>query len=226
MNIMFLNGAGGTGKSSLLAELAKLRSEDKGLFTLSSSTRQSYAQLGISGETDSLTLDDATRIKLQLTIMENERVAIKNAVEGISANPTRNGYELLIVDRGPMDRMAYYLLTMMECNRGNLDPWHEMLADTKAFLAGLKMDNIIQVDFTYPVPWPTADSFRHQNQFQTLGLSLMTSSILQRYAGSKDYRTVYWYDHEFKQGSPASRAKQIFGRYINLFPFGPDYSWV
>jgi hypothetical protein len=229
MNIMFLNGAGGTGKSSILREIEALRQKNGKLLvhTLYSSTRESYAQLGISNETSSIDMDDETRIRLQLTIMDNERAAIRKKVEEIRGREGYMGYDLLVVDRGPMDRMAYYLLTMMQCSKGACAPFFDMLRRNAQFIKELAPGHVIQIDFTYPVHWDTKDGFRQENEFQTLALSLMTSNILQRYAAGTGYKTAFWYDHDFATHKGAEqKAKAIMERYTHLWPFGPDYSWV
>lgn len=226
MNIMFLCGAGGTGKSSILREMEALRQKnDKMLVhTLYSSTRTSYAELGISDETSSLDMDDETRIRLQLTIMGNEREAIRNKVKEIKANPGYRGYDLLVVDRGPMDRMAYYLLTMMQCSKGACSPFFQMLRRNEQLIKEVT-DNVVYVDFLYPVAWATKDGFRQENEFQTLALSLMTSSVLERFCEGSN--VTKWSSNDFAtHKTPKQKAKAILDRYTNLWPFGPDYSWV
>ncbi len=217
LNILFLNGAGGTGKSSIIQELRKITSPETGVWSLQSPTRKAYEQLGISNETDSLTMDNEMRIRLQLTIMENERELLKQKVAAIKADHYYQPNTLLVVDRGPMDRMAYYLLTMMQCAPGDVGPFFNRLHDTTQFLDSLEADHLIQMDFNYPVPWQTEDTFRQTNYMQTLALSLMTSSILQRYAGSPKSKTSFWYSHDLPLGNAETRAAALMKYYTHFF---------
>jgi len=219
MNIMFLQGAGGTGKSSVLKHLQDQWPEQSkgGVYTLSSSTRASYAKLGIGSETASLQMDNETRVKLQLQVMEDWATDITMKVALIKQSDP-NEHALLVVDRGPFDRMAYWLLTMMECQPGSVISFSECMDKMMGWLDDLSVRAVMYTEFPYPVPWSTQDQFRTTNELQTMALSLMISQMCFRYHLHSKTHARYWRLEEMLATSadPATRAQEIILRYANL----------
>ncbi len=219
MNIMFLQGAGGTGKSSVIKHLQSLFADvgNGGVYTLSSSTRASYAKLGITSETESLVMDNETRVKLQLQVMEDWANDIAQKAEFIRRTDP-NEYSLLVVDRGPFDRMAYWLLTMMECNPGSVANFTERMTKMLEWVDSLDAMSVVYMEFPYPVSWSTQDAFRTTNELQTMALSLMISQMCFRYHMHSKTHARYWRLEEMlgPQADALSRAKEILTRYGNL----------
>lgn len=219
MNIMFLQGAGGTGKSSVLKHLQERwpESQDGGVYTLSSSTRASYAKLGIGSETASLKMDDETRVKLQLQVMEDWATDIKMKVAFIKQSDP-NEHALLVVDRGPFDRMAYWLLTMMECNPGSVSNFTERMTKMLEWIDTLDVRAVMYMEFPYPVSWPTEDAFRTPNELQTMALSLMIGQMCFRYHLQCKTHARYWRLDEMliSTADALTRANEIILRYGNL----------
>lgn len=209
INLLFLNGAGGTGKSSIITELKKIVVPEEGWHFYYSSTRATYARLGFTDETTSLQADPQARIDLQLAIMEDERKGIEQLVNTIR-NENEHANPVLVVDRGPLNRMAYYLLTMKECAPGPITPFYDMLKLCTSWMDGLRVNTINHVLAPYPVPWATEDQFRDTNYLQTLELALLTEAILSRYAELQiDTKSYYLNDRNIMAGSAEKRAHNI-----------------
>jgi hypothetical protein len=216
MNIIFLQGAGGTGKSSVVKELKRMYPSG-GVYTLSSSTRKTYERLGIQSETDSLVMDDETRVRLQEAVMDDWATDIQIAACQLQDEEKEFGDRLLIVDRGPFDRMAYWLLTMMECNPGSVDNYVSKMNKMIAWLDGLEADIMLFVEFPYPVAWPTQDNFRTPNELQTMALSLMISQMCFRHHQDVKAVSRYWNINEIAPaGTALDRASNMITRYSQL----------
>lgn len=101
-HILFLAGAGGVGKTTtgdLL--LSTVQATDPAVF-VKSSTRTTYARLGIPTEAKSLELSAKDFIEFQSEIFADYCKNVRNAVS-VSAKDT----ELIIIDRSPYDHLSY-----------------------------------------------------------------------------------------------------------------------
>jgi hypothetical protein len=162
-------------------------------------------------------MDSEMRVRLQLQVMDDWARDIANKAHFIKQNDL-NEHSLLVVDRGPFDRMAYWLLTMMECNPGAVTNFTERMTKMISWLDRLDAKSIMYVEFPYPVSWSTQDQFRTTNELQTMALSLMISQMCYRFHLDAKTHSRYWRLEEMltPTADALMRAEEIMKRYEGL----------
>lgn len=115
MELLMFAGAGSVGKTTLM-EACKVMAEQRGLnvSTHHSSTRQSYANAGLSAESDALKDPEFNR-QFQHTVMKDNISALQDVV--MRANHSSDRVDLILADRSPYDYSGYYYTVF----RDNLD---------------------------------------------------------------------------------------------------------
>lgn len=174
LSIVMLCGAGGCGKSTV-AE--RIKEDYANVLVMRSSSRLTYARLGISTETAALSMSVADQQHLQDEIMSDHLKQLYVAAQ----QAKEKGHGNLVVDRSPLDHMAYWTRTnALDVNSSHAQ-FLARLGHVMQVINDLEANYIGWFDFPYPVPWPTADGMRDQNEIKTFEMSLLTSAILARY---------------------------------------------
>lgn len=149
--LICLSGAGGTGKTSVLAPLQRLLvGAGKKVEVWPSVTRKFYASRKIAGEADFLVLSDQERLKFQVDLYWFY-------VNGLILKMHETTADVVLADRAAFDHFAHIFATT------KLTKW--IVSDLS-----LGLDYFMELRpqvfyFGYPTPWleKAADGFRAQD---------------------------------------------------------------
>lgn len=181
MDIIFLCGAGGTGKSSVTREMANLLADHKWpqfpLKVMQSTSRRTYERLGLKSETVALNSDINTQVTLQREIMVDHLAEIKACASVLAGK--RN--PVLVVDRSPLDHLAYWLRTAVKNPEAVLNDFYTGLNEIKNCLIETGAERSLWVQFQYPVPWSTDDGARDQNRLKTLEIQFTSETCVRKH---------------------------------------------
>lgn len=215
LHILMLCGAGGTGKSSVTDMLLKMDDENNGhlrehydaVVALRSTSRKTYARLGISSETAALQSDPSLQLQLQDEIMSDHLTELRNCVDQAKAS---QGRVLLVVDRSPLDHLSYWVRSATLAPHLSPETIFEKFKPIEEVLDYAAPDQILWAVFPFPVIWKTEDKFRDQNLMKTLEMQMITIGVVSTFAPDGQG----WIDH------PSTLAHMVFdsvaGRVITL----------
>lgn len=223
LNVIFLSGAGGVGKTSV-AKALKLQCEDEGLKALivPSTTRASYAKAGVRDEAHGASLGTAGQIILQNQIFEDYCENLKNCVK----EAARNGYDVICVDRSPYDHISYILQLVpsldLEFIEKRLDCAEKICSD---LIQDYWVKNgIVEIIpsvwfFAYPTAWAKSvdinidDGFRYAPAAKNYVWSLCLQQMLKHQAQNilyKAKKTFRLREFEaYNNSTPEQRALHI-----------------
>lgn len=205
LHMLMLCGAGGTGKSSVTDMLLEMDANNNELLrrhydsvvALRSTSRKTYARLGISSETAALQSDPGLQLQLQDEIMNDHLAELHRCIDQAKSN---QGRVLLVVDRSPLDHLSYWTRSATLAPHLKPDLIFEKFKPICAELDYASPDNILWALFPFPVIWKTDDEFRDQNLMKTLEMQMITIGVVSTFAPDGQG----WIDH------PSTLAHMVF----------------
>lgn len=145
-----LAGAGSVGKTALL-EACKKMAEERGLRVQMhySSTRETYARHGLTGEADALK-DPAFNSRFQHEVMTDNIVALLQAMQ--KAHESRE-VDLFITDRAPYDYSGYYFTVFRDMLDLAMIDQKRYLCDDAMIQTTRYITNAEVIMLPYPTTW-------------------------------------------------------------------------
>jgi hypothetical protein len=149
MKLLMFAGAGSVGKTSLMNACKEMaESRDLSVTTHFSSTRQSYANAGLTSESDALKDPEFNR-EFQHTVMDDNIAALRTTLRESLNNRT----DLFITDRSPYDYSGYYFSVFPETlDLEMIKTKREKCNDSIMSLLEL-VKNINIIMLPYPTAW-------------------------------------------------------------------------
>lgn len=176
-NVVFLTGSAGTGKTFVMESLKETQPH----YTYRDSiTRAFYASKGVTNEVEYFSkMDDAGRKAFQLELFDFYISNTKSFIT-TSANDV-----LTVIDRSPIDHLAYAVFSIPDLNKEEYDV---MVSKTDEFFKWIKDQGItVKVfEFKYPAPWTvskniSSDGFRYDPFGKTYTISALMSSEINNF---------------------------------------------
>ncbi len=194
LNIIFLAGAGGVGKTSVAKEL-KAQATSLGLKAgiVKSTTRDTYARLNIGTEGDAQSLTDEQKLFLQESIMDDYSRNLQDEV----TLATVEGLDVLVVDRTPYDHLSYRMVLLPKLT---LEYIETVLETLKVFSTELLLPRLLSITtqeyvkikssvwfFSYPTSWAKSgaanDGWRYAPGARNYVWSACLDNLLKEYGG-------------------------------------------
>jgi hypothetical protein len=197
--IIFLSGPGGVGKTTVGTKLQEtltavgIKSE-----IVVSSTRSTYARMGVATETDARNLSVDKLTELQTAIFEDY---CDNIMDNIGGTVLAGDVKVLIIDRTPYDHSSYFFQQIPSLT---LDDIRGRMAVVKDFLN--KVHDLVPITkhlvfFPYPRPWSTpsgsADGLRANLDAKTYIWSLSMSEMTKLHLNPEHYQ-LWSLDDEYR----------------------------
>lgn len=218
LNVVFLSGSGGVGKTSVAKEIAML-CEGKIAFSMTqSTTRASYASMGILDEAQALEPGfprdrwEALQERIFSDYCESLIVSVREAV--------RNKQILLVVDRSPWDHASYFLQQAPYLSMEAVEARLNKCQDTLEAILNDFSDNLPEIEVVvtlwtlcYPTAWTTdasKDAWRRhapaaKNYVWSLALTQMVSNEIKFLSTPVTHKVFDEYD----ELSVADRAAKV-----------------
>jgi hypothetical protein len=166
LNIIFLSGAGGVGKTSVAEQIMKQCQGALSAKLVGSTTRKSYAAMDVKDEKDARLLTPEQLEALQERIFndycDNLLLECKNAVF--------EECDLLIVDRSPYDHISYCLQMLPYLGKSVIDEKLERALEVLDALTHSYSDSDQEVTltawfFSYPTSWTVDESLNKWQRY-------------------------------------------------------------
>ena len=211
LNLVFLSGADAVGKTSVAEELEELSTTNCAIRLVRSTTRSSYAAMGIPSEKLAADMDEHILKALQ------ERI-YKDYVSSLIANIARARLDrvaMLVVDRSPYDHVSYFIqlfpnlgITDIRMRVRHADNILCNLNDDKTLVLALWF-------FEYPTSWSSdehieKDLFRRAPAAKNFVWSALLENLIKSMPSDviKNFKYKEVNTNNFK--SPKERAKDIY----------------
>lgn len=157
LSVVILSGAGGVGKTSVVKEIEALCKDKISYSVTQSTTRASYAAMGIKDEVEALSPEtsfpkwEALQNRIFQDYCNNLVTCVRNAVF--------NNERLLVVDRSPWDHTSYFL---QQAPQLDLRAIEQRLIACQDTLETILTDfgdrvNVTVWSFSYPTAWALDD---------------------------------------------------------------------
>ena len=217
LNVLFLAGAGGVGKTSLSNALLKVGPEFNIITSIvGSTTRASYAKHGLSSEADALNLDTEARLNLQRTIMEDYG---NNLIENVKAHKNTDT-QLLVIDRSPYDHASYVIQNNPQIE---LDKINKIISQANSIIKQVKSlsetESLVHIDIQFlpfPTPWSSSSKIEDGFRYVPAGKNFIWSLCLKQLIEEQIPALTYF--SSFKNSSndtPEERANVIMHKLYN-----------
>lgn len=210
LNLVFLSGAGAVGKTCVAQELLKLSTPGTPIRVVPSTTRASYAKLGIESER-------ATTGMVPEMLMRLQKQIFKDYADSLLANldaAINENVKVLVVDRSPFDHASYYLNCLPSLTMEEIEEYLQ--------LVDLVFDGVVSNPmavtsvwfFKYPTSWTSktatedSDLFRRAPAGKNLVWSMTLESMLNEVVTRRG--DLFKFDiTDQNHASPEARAKMI-----------------
>jgi hypothetical protein len=216
LNLIFLSGAGGVGKTSVAKEILALGTEQGLKVSLTqSTTRASYAKMGIRDEAlgRALTVEDQVALQEQIFIdyCENLKVSVDNAI--------KDDKDILCIDRSPYDHNSYFFQLVPTLDLRVIEQRMDMADEVMKYVLNrgwnndsLRIESFIWF-FAYPTAWAQEkkeeeDGFRYAPAAKNYIWSLTLEQMLSKYE-IKSFSP-------YNLSTPKYRALRILDEITNL----------
>jgi hypothetical protein len=201
LQVVVLSGAGGVGKTSVVKEMENLCKDKIPFSVTKSTTRASYASMGITDETEALSPEvsfpkwEALQNRIFQDYCANLVTCVRNAAF--------NNEKLLVVDRSPWDHTSYFLQQAPQLDLRTIE--QRLIACQDVFETVLTdfgdRVNVTVWSFSYPTSWALDDKDewrRHapaaKNYIWSLSLRQMIETELRTMTRKVQHHTFAEYD--------------------------------
>ena len=190
MELLMFAGAGSVGKTVLM-EACKEMAEERGLTvaTHHSSTRQTYANAGLTAESDALKDPEFNR-KFQHTVM-NDNIAALNEVLR-EANGIVGRKDLIIADRSPYDYSGYYFTVFSDSLNLAMIKEKRRQCDEALMKMLNHVDKIIVIMLPYPTSWAVDTESSDGWRADKTGKNFVWSNVIEAELADAKLRFADW----------------------------------
>lgn len=176
-NIVFLAGAGGVGKTSVIEEIRKL---EPSVRVMPSITRKVYERMGLTDEKQAMALTSEQREEFQSLIFATY-------LEETSRFVRENLGHSIVIDRSPFDHVSYKTYILPEMTRTE----HEnLVGQANKFMSSVYEHTVYTALFPFPVHWATENSSDGM-RFSPDGKNYCWHALLSTLLGENEASTHY-----------------------------------
>ena len=211
LNLVFLSGAGAVGKTSVAEALVELSTTNRVIRLVRSTTRASYAAMGIPNEKLAADMDEHILKALQERIYKDY---VSSLIDNI-ARARLDRVAMLVVDRSPYDYVSYFIqlfpnlgLTDICARMHHADNILSKLNDDKNLVPALWF-------FEYPTSWSSDDRvekdlFRRAQASKNFVWSALLENLIRSMPSDASENLKYKEVNTNNFKSPTERAKDIY----------------